>query len=43
MTVETPAQQSVDYLSCGTKDSAYLCLRLALLRLLRDRLPAAGV
>ena len=34
MTVETPAQQSVDYLSCGTKDSAYLCLRLALLRLL---------
>lgn len=34
MTVETPAQQSLDYLSSGTKDSAYLCLRLALLRLL---------
>ena len=36
MTVETPAQQSLDYLSSGTKDSAYLCLRLALLRLLLD-------
>ncbi len=34
MAVETPLIQSLDFLSSGTKDAAYLCLRLALLRLI---------
>ena len=34
MAVETPLIQRLDFLSSGTKDAAYLCLRLALLRLI---------